>query len=217
MIHFLHIGKTGGMAIKHALQPVARSHGILLHTHEVSLRQIGAGDRVIFSIRSPIARFVSGFNSRLRRGLPTLISAWKFGEEEAFARFPTPNALAEALSSADHTMQDAARRAMLVIEHVRSSYTDWLFSLPYVEERKETILCILDTESLAADFEILKRKLDLPEDVRLPENPIKAHRTPAGFITGISDRARQNLECWYAKDLAFYQYLSGLRKSILTL
>ncbi len=217
MIHFLHIGKTGGMAIKHALEPIARDHGILLHTHEVSLRDVGAGDRVIFSIRSPIARFISGFNSRLRRGLPNLISPWKFGEEEAFARFPTPNALAEALSSTDDTMRDAARRAMLVIEHVRSSYTDWLFSLPYVEERKGMILCILASESLAADFESLKRKLALPGAVRLPENPIKAHRTPAGFSTQISDRARQNLECWYAKDLAFHRYLSGLRKTLVTL
>jgi hypothetical protein len=216
MIHFIHIGKTGGMAIKHALEPIAKDFGIILHPHQFSLRDVGADDKVIFSIRSPIARFVSGFNSRLRRGRPKLFSPWKFGEEEAFARFPTPNELAEALTSADHKTRDAAHRAMLVIEHVRSSYTDWLDSLPYVEERKGVILCILATESLWADFEVLKRKLALPEAVRLPENPVDAHRTPASFVTEISESARQNLECWYAKDLAFHHYLSGLRKAILT-
>ena len=55
----------------------------------------------MFFVRDPISRFVSGFNSRLRKGLPKMYFPWAPGEKLAFSRFATPNQLALALSSSD--------------------------------------------------------------------------------------------------------------------
>jgi hypothetical protein len=214
MIHFLHIGKTDGSALKYALRSVALDCNMVLHDHRFSLRDVPWNDAVIFSIRSPLDRFVSGFNSRLRQGQPRIFAPWQFGEQEAFERFSNPNSLAESLWTDDLEAQMAARRAMLVIGHVRTSYADWLWSVPYVQQRKTSVLFILATESLSDDFEHLKRRLVFPSSLHLPKNPIHAHRTPAGFSVQLSERAVRNLECWYAKEIVFYQYLNGLRESI---
>ena len=66
---FLHIGKTGGSAVQHALRSLARED-IVLCGHDVSLNDVPRGAKAVASIRHPVDRFVSGFYSRLRQGLP---------------------------------------------------------------------------------------------------------------------------------------------------
>ena len=58
--------------MKAALAPLTTegSYEIVLHSHDCELRQIPSGDKVFFTVRDPIDRFVSGFNSRKRRGQP---------------------------------------------------------------------------------------------------------------------------------------------------
>ena len=77
-VHFLHIGKTGGTAFKHAITTARRQNARLgaltpalhLHPHTVHLRDIPKGDRFFFFLRDPISRFVSGFYSRKNQGHP---------------------------------------------------------------------------------------------------------------------------------------------------
>ena len=61
-VHFLHIRKTGGMALKAALSPVAAERGLLLREHGTALAKVPKGERAVFVVRDPVARFVSGFN-----------------------------------------------------------------------------------------------------------------------------------------------------------
>jgi hypothetical protein len=58
-------------------------------------------------------------------------------------------------------------------------------------------------ERLDEDFEVLKRRLGLPPEARMPRDETVAHRTPAGFENQLSERGRANLEHWYDFDVAF--------------
>ena len=73
-VHFLHIRKTGGTAVKHALKSHLRTRRylIFLHKHNVKLKDVPVGDKVFFFLRDPVSRFVSGFYSKQRRGRPSL-------------------------------------------------------------------------------------------------------------------------------------------------
>jgi hypothetical protein len=208
-VHFLHIRKTGGNALKAALLPIAEEYGLVLHGHATTLSDIPVGEQVAFIVRDPVSRFVSGFNSRLRMGRPLLNSKWSSGETEAFARFGTPNDLAEALM--DGEFRETARKAMGDIAHVRTSYADVLGSRGTVLERLADIVWIGRSESLENDFETLKQRLGLPQATLLPSNPTTAHRTPEGFSTKLSEIGRKNLTEWYAADCDFVAWLERYR------
>ena len=64
--HFIHIGKTGGTAIKKLL---ARTK-ISFHSHGFLLGKGDPGDTYVFFVRDPVERWVSGYLSRLRQGCP---------------------------------------------------------------------------------------------------------------------------------------------------
>ena len=96
-VHFLHVGKTGGTAFKHAVRaapPPLSRYVIHLHPHRVVLRDVPEGERFPFFLRDPVTRFVSGFHSRQREGRPRYRTRWSPEERKAFERFPTPDALA---------------------------------------------------------------------------------------------------------------------------
>jgi hypothetical protein len=206
-VHVLHVSKTGGSAVKEVLLPIARRHGLVVHGHWKSLREVPEGERAVFFLREPASRFVSAFNSRLRRGRPKFDNEWTEPERAAFARFATPNALAEALSADDDGERRLARDAMGAIGHVNLPLSVWLDSPEYLAERRDAIAFVGFQERLTEDFEILKRLLGLPPDLALPTDPVVAHATPAGFETSLSATARHNLTEWYARDVAIYEYL----------
>ncbi len=208
VLHFLHIGKTGGSAVKFALQGhlVTPRHAIYLHRHGKRLADIPKGQQVIFFLREPIDRFVSGYYSRRRQGQPKTFVAWSDEERSAFERFETPNALAEAISSQDKAERDAARRAMTSIQHVRSSYRDWLISEEYLLRRSSDIFFIGFQESLSDDFTHLRSKLALPETVQLPTSDIRAHRNPPGIDKKLTALAMRNLNAWYEADFEFLAF-----------
>jgi hypothetical protein len=209
--HFLHVRKTGGSAVGHALAPIAHEHRIVIHGHATRLADVPPDDDVFFFIRDPVERFVSGFNSRLRRGRPLRDLTWTAGEERAFARFRTPNALAEALGSPDAELAAQARFAMRNVNHVSSSFTDW-FTLDELAARREHIVLLGLQASLDSDFEFLKQRLGLPSDIALPTDPVLAHRTPPGYDTTLTRAARANVTAWYAGELAFYARYARLRE-----
>lgn len=204
-IHFLHIGKTGGTAIKYALEqyPATRRYAILLHPHSVRLCDIPKGEKVIFFLRDPVSKFVSGFHSRQRRGEPKFSAPWTADERSAFEDFGTPNQLATAISSQDLERKERAHRAMKCIPHVRASYWDWFGSEEYFESRQADIFFIGFQESLAEDFETLRLRLDLPQNVKLPTDDVLAHRSPQDLDKTLTDEAIENLKKWYREDIKF--------------
>jgi len=206
--HFLHIRKCGGSAIRAALAPFVEPKRIVLHAHKVRLADIARDEPVFFSVRHPIARFVSGFNSRVRKGAPLYQRPWNAEEADAFAQFETPEQLALALG--DGSSRSAAENAMRGIAHVRHLLSQ---SMSLEEIDRHSVIWIGFQETLDYDFERLKHVLGLPAGAKLPEDPVIAHRTPDEFPRSLSDRARQNLEDWYADDIALYEALR-LRKPV---
>ena len=203
-VHFLHIGKTGGTAIKHALNGVSTErYEIHLHPHQYRLRDAPVGDGVFFFLRDPIARFVSGFHSRQRQGLPRAHFPWKRAERLAFSRFSTPNGLAIALSSEDAEERAAAVSAMNSIGHVKFHYWNWFGDESYFVSRSRDVLFVGRQEILDEDFERLKTVLGLPAGISLPEDDVESHRNPPDLDPSLEAGAVENLRGWYREDYRF--------------
>jgi hypothetical protein len=141
-IHFLHIGKTGGTAIKDALSPIAEEYHLFLHPHEVRLRDIPPGEQFFFFVRDPLTRFTTGFYSRMRRGMPRYNREWSAAEKDAFSNFQTANDLAEALSSPDRKRVKQAKAALRGIQHVRNGYRDWIVGEQELRKRADSLLMV---------------------------------------------------------------------------
>ena len=126
-LNVLHIGKTGGTALKHVLAEYASSsrYELLFRGHDVTLAEVPKGERYMFLIRDPLSRFVSAFNGRLREDRPRYHYPWREEERIAFGRFKTPDELAVALSSDDDEERRSAECAMRGIGHVNTPYTFW--------------------------------------------------------------------------------------------
>jgi len=217
-VNFLHIGKTGGSVIRNSLKKYAKmgdyslvfNHHILaFHHHSYFLMKVPKGEKVVFFVREPISRFVSGFYSRKRKGKPLYNISWKKEEGEAFGLFETPNQLASALSSKKQSTRRAAILAMNSITHVKSSYWDWFKNKKYFISRLNDILFVGTQENLDKDFEKLKKILDVNK-ARLTRNKIKMHKNPPGLDKHLSLKSKRNLKKWYAKDFEFIKLCKKL-------
>jgi hypothetical protein len=216
IIHFIHIGKTGGSAIKVALEdhPDTPTGILILHRHRTRLREIPSGEKVFFFVRDPIARFISAFYSRQVESRPRYYRPWSRDEKIAFSRFSTVNELGRALSSADDQLRKAAEHAMNSIVHVSTSIAYWLESETYLRSRLDDIILIGSQETLGADFEALKKLLQLPADVILPNDEAVAHRGRTNVDKNLDDEARQNLRTWYRQDYELLEACNKIRNEM---
>jgi hypothetical protein len=224
-VHLLHIGKTGGTAIKSALRgarlayfkeddpdefPQTPYGGIRLHDHGFFLEHVPPGDHAIFFVRDPISRMISGFQSRLNRGQPRYYSEWSPGERRTFEAFPTPQRLAHALLSDDPDQRALAQRSMRHIKHLRFMQR---FTGPpqYVRARLDQILYIGRQETLDTDWRQIKRLLKLPSNLELPTDPVRAHRRPPHDRPQLDAVAVAALRDWYARDYRLVEYCEEVR------
>lgn len=206
-LHFLHLGKTGGTAIKSALQPYvnASAYRLVLHRHPVRMQDIPVGEPFFFSVRDPIGRFISGFYSRQRQGRPRFFEAWTPEETWAFERFATPNQLAERIDE-----DEDAQRAMRGIGHVRRSYWYWFGDEAALRARAEDVFAILQQSCLAEHFAKLLGRIGLAGKTDLPKDAFLAHRNPVHADYSLSERAMTNLQKWYADDYMFLDVCASL-------
>jgi hypothetical protein len=224
-VHFLHIGKTGGTAIKDALRgarigyfkaenahkfPQTAYGGIQLHNHRFRLEDVPPGDHVVFFVRDPISRMVSGFQSRLNKGQPRYYSEWKPAEREAFEAFPTPERLAHGLVSEDVAERRRARRAMRRIFHL--GFMERFTGPPEaLRSRLGQVLYIGRQETLDADWRQLKPLLGLPPSLALPTDPVQAHRRAPGDEPQLDAVALAALRDWYARDYRLVEFCDEVR------
>jgi hypothetical protein len=215
-LHVFHIGKTGGTALNLTLlaHDQESRYRLVFGGHTLTLHDVPAGEKFMFVIRDPLERFVSAFNGRLREDRPRYHYPWRDEEKVAFAVFKTPDQLATALSSADPEQRRQAEAAMHGIGHVNTPYSYWFDDDTSFDSRVSDVFFIGFTERLDDDFELLKPKLGLPAELRLPHDETNAHRTPAGFSTQLSDVGRTNLERWYARDIAFVELCRRLAATV---
>ncbi len=205
ILHLLHIGKTGGSAVKNAIRrhSIDSRYVIHLHPHRIRLLDVPTGEKVIFFLRDPINRVVSGFYSRQRQGLPLYFVPWSKYEKLAFEEFSTINQLALALSSTDTEKKKKAQLAMKHIRHVRDSYWNWFGSVDYFKSRLPDIFFVGFQECLYEDFSALRLKIGLPESADLPSDDVQAHRNPKYVDRSLVDKAVANLRCWLKDDYQF--------------
>jgi len=216
VVHFLHIGKTCGTAVKNALEHARSSKFIIKHYgHKFYQRDVPQGDKVIFIIRDPVSRYVSSFYSRQRMGKPRYHIPWIDEEEFAFTRFGTPNELAVALTSDDRQTNEAAVRAMKGIRHINSTYMKWFDSEEYFHIRKQDILYIGFQESLSTDFNNIVKILGVEKQTSLPSDNKSAHRTPDDADKYLSNQAVMNIRDWYKADYQFYNLCKAMSSQII--
>jgi hypothetical protein len=218
MVHFIHIGKTGGSAVRNAFEESSILNGRYLlnypylfhmHGHEFTLEDCPSGEFVFFTVREPVSRFVSSFYSRKREGRPKNYNPWTEDERTAFAFFATANELGEAIGSAEDKIRKKAIQAMKSIGHVKSSYWDWFKNDSFLISNKSKIFHVLRQERLSDDFDAFKRKYNI--DVKsLTNDPIKSHKNVVEFDTKLSSSAIQNISTWYKEDFYFLGLMQEL-------
>lgn len=215
IVHHLHIGKTAGTAAKTIFEqcPVTARYVVHGHSHSYRLRDVPPGDKVVFFLRDPIDRFVSGFYSRRREGRPRLHIPWSEEERAAFEHFETPNQLALALSSADRAERERAERAMNGIKHVQSSYWDWFDNEAYLRSRWSDVLFVGFQESFDRDMARLQALLGIPAHVKPPTDDVAAHRNPENVDRSLEPKAVENLRNWYRNDYDFLRICRSLMEA----
>jgi Sulfotransferase family len=212
-VHFMHIRKTGGTAIKNVLidYTITGNSVIYLHHHSILIDRIPRGHKIIFAVRDPVARFVSGFVGRLNQSRPGTYVPWSPEEEKAFGLFMTPEELAIALDSS-HPKYEAACHAMKSISHLNNYQWDWLGDEKTFHLRSDDFFCIARQETLTADFNLLKRALALPEDLKLPSDVKGMNRSIGPSVPPLSEKGEQNVRGWYQKDFELIELCDAWRK-----
>ncbi|MEJ8572348.1 hypothetical protein [Microbaculum marinum] len=217
---FVHVGKTGGTYLSKGLRMLARQSGIDMEffSHKRSISYVFANEpdmSAVFGIRDPLEIFVSGFYSRQRKGAPRYNVEWSDEEKEAFARFSTPNELAEAISSEDSETRLAATRAMDSIGHVKKNLHGYLKGPAFLENNKDRIFFIFNQQTLDEDirryYSLFGRKV--PQ--KLVGNEDLKHKNPDNLDRRLSDVAIKNLREHYKKDMQIYRKCLNIRREIL--
>jgi hypothetical protein len=134
----LHIPKTAGSALRHALRGVP---GVVRWGHSYALQTAAPGRRYLVTLRDPVARF---------------LSAYTWDRPRITKRGPTT---AEELALS----LDNVRTSDLVTFRPQVAWVESAERL-----RQPDILWVGRTETLDADFERLRELLDLDETHQLP-------------------------------------------------
>ncbi|HSG54226.1 MAG TPA: hypothetical protein VLA45_02145, partial [Paracoccaceae bacterium] len=155
----IHIGKTGGTYVQEVIRAsqAPGSGGVHLPGHiplKQAIADYGAGLRFGFVFRDPLARFTSGFYSRLRMGRPQRQVIWNAGEAAAFSYFTSATDLAEALDSTDARQQSAAVFSLRAIRHLKRGY-GYHFGTPkaFLAEVPDRLAACVDIAHLDARLE----------------------------------------------------------------
>ena len=208
---YVHIGKTGSTLIHTVLRSLPEEHKrqFQIHGHHVTLAE--ALERrpdlpVFFSVRRPVEIFVSGFNSRLRRGRPRHDVPWNLREQIAFSAFTTPNELAEALSASDRHVHASAEFSMLSINHVRNGLRRHLGSVEFLERHGDDIAFIILQERLEEDLRAFAERAGVPLELAEVSPETRLHTAQADDVTALSELARENLSRWYKVDEEIYDW-----------
>ena len=205
-IHFLHIGKNGGVQIRHLSKQInskqSRYH-IKTHPHQVHLYDLPPNDKYFFSIRNPVNRFVSGFYSRKRKGAPRFLREWSAHETRAFKDFEHANDLAEALYE-EGELGAKAFRALKSIGHCSINQADWFSRCGYFLEIRPPVF-IIRQENLSEDMKEFQTRIGFDGVLEEQTDPGLAHKFDYTGTPKLSEKAVKNLREWYWQDSTFYR------------
>lgn len=209
-VHYIHVSKSGGTALRHAIREGRQARGgkpfqtpwgpFWTHRHTFRLRDLPKGHKAILTLRDPVARFLSGYHSRMRKGAPRYLIEWSDAERQSFEWFPTAQALADALAEPPGELRNRAEFAMRSIRHLKRPQIAWTGKPSYFRRHVDSVLYIARQETLDDDWERLKELLELPSELALPRDDVAAHRTTYPADRSVSDEGAAALRAWYAQD-----------------
>lgn len=211
-IHFMHIPKTGGSALKITF----KTHNISvleMHGHTFTLKDVKDTDGVVFSIREPISRFCSAFYSRQRQGRPLYNSKWSSIEEKIFTTFKEPDVFVKALSSNKLDLKKLAQSAFTSIGHFRS-LSHWLINIEYIKLKQDSIVWILEQNSLNEDFSKLTKILHIDKEMTLPEGDARIHKNSISKYS-LSEDSIAILQGVYRADYEIINYCKQIKKLLI--
>lgn len=200
VFRFIHVAKNGGTALEEWLEnndlQCLLMKGSFEHVDmQVEFPTRSKGTCYLTMVRDPVERWISGFLSRWRQGCPSHCSNWTKAEEKVFQMFQTPNQLAEAFSSPDPQLRNAADMAHSTIHHLYRGYATYF---PYGKIMLRHLLfagliCNLETDAFA-----MLRAIGVPDESLLGVSPIKrVHQNPVSYQdlqTGLSAQALRNIQ-----------------------
>jgi hypothetical protein len=209
--HYLHVPKTAGTALQHAIDADRPSnYTVMFHPHSVRLSDLPGDDAFFLTVRDPIERFVSAFNSRLREGRPRYVTPWTASERAVFTRYSTPNELGLALASSDSHLRRDAERAVRSVPLLQSSYWDWFRNERMLRRNIHRVLWVGWVPTLHADFGRLRRVLGLTASVQLPTDAVTAHRAPRITTSPLDARVESALRKRCSAEYEFLELLAEL-------
>jgi hypothetical protein len=218
MYFMLHIGKTGGTYTRHVISAIpAARHSIRFLDHQFTLEtalKSFPDERAIFAIRDPLAIFVSGFYSRMRKGQPLYNVPWSPDEAIAFSSFQTPNQLAEALGSSQTELKVRAEFSMRSIYHVARCLHFYLLSVAFVRQNRSRVSFILRQANLDDDISRLLTKNGIANSHEPVHDDLIRHSSPADMDRTLSPAAIRNLTVWYKTDFELYAECQALASEI---
>lgn len=216
MIFYVHVGKTGGTAIKRQVrthfgvqkskEPQIIEDSIVLLNHvslEDAVQKFGAPSGIAFAFRDPTDRFISGFYCRQRMGWPDHKALWDAREAAAFAHFDTANDLAEALNDSDLKQRAAAHFSMNAIRHLRKGYAFHFGDMvKFFLDYGGLIKACIDTKNIDCEGTDFLTKIGLSISNRTEfSKPTKK----AEYPRGLSEAAMQNLREFWAVEYEYYE------------
>lgn len=154
---YLHIGKTGGTSVRYVIEK-CREDGYsppVIFGHAARLPVIvkeNPGIRVSFTLRDPIERMISSFNSRMRQSRPTYTAVWKPEEAIAYLWFPTVLDFFRARLSTEERMKSAGIFAEQAMGHVKRGYVYHFHSVKFLKKNLDRIYFVGDIENLRRNF-----------------------------------------------------------------
>lgn len=202
-IHFIHVGKCGGESVGDAFDQhniVRRDYHCGGSNREIAGQVLARNDDDYFVIlvRDPISRFISAFEWDLWEKIispPTPYDLEKW--TRVYDTFPSANRLAEALTSHDDDLRQAAERAMRESDlHIHMDL-GWYLPPRVAAHLHDGNAFAIRTEHINDDFSLLLQNLGIPKKpgftVPFSKNNYKSNLPEHRRTGALSEIAEQNI------------------------
>lgn len=217
---FLHMAKTGGTSIRSAIRE-ADAQGFNppdILGHETTLKSIlkhHPNTRISVTLRDPLDRIESAFESRMRQSRPSYTALWKAEEAICYLWFPTLDDFLQAKLSSDERTHSAVLFAERYMGHIRRGYEYHFHSVDFVKKHKDRFYFIGDISRLSVDFCKYFEPTDVPSAF-LETVPKRLHVGGAPNTRSIVlQDLRSELQGAYEAEYEIYEYLRSLSKNFL--
>lgn len=221
-LHYIHIGKTAGRSIKKFFDfvelsfPVSPPFKFVSHGHNFTIQSLPTHSKAVVSIRDPIHRFVSAFESRKYK---LLTKKTRYKEDSwVYSLFPSVESLVDSLFSDPRAIQ-----ATRVIPHIRQPYSHF-FPIKYLDSLENNIFSVISQESLITDistlasmtgFSSIPHVADYVGSLAENSNRRFTQVSTTEIVTNLSTSALSKVKAFLCEDYIIYNRLLDLKHTLV--